>query len=437
MDEPLKHVAELVVRLAIILVAAKVGAEIAGRFLKVPPVLGELGAGIAIGPFALGGLHAGSIGPIFEIPHDSTIPVVPELFFLAQAAAVVLLFQAGLETNRRRFFKYVGPATAVAVGGVALPFAAGVAVTLAFGFGGTESVQALNPALFVGAAMTATSVGITARVLADMRQLDTPEGVTILGAAVVDDVLGILILAVVIGIEETGAISAASIGMIALKAVGFWLGLTVVGIVASRLISSGVGQFKSAGAALALGLALAFAAAGLAESFGLAMIIGAYSIGLALSETDLKHRIEEPMLMVSQFLVPIFFVVVGMQVDVPAILRGALLFGLVVSALAVVTKVIGAGGPALLVGFNARGSLRISIGMIPRGEVALIIGGIGLAAGVINSEIFGVVILMTIVSTVLAPLLLVPSFRGGASGLRRPPAPEAPQVEGTATPGQR
>lgn len=439
MDEPLKLAAELVVRLAIILVAAKIGAEIAGRFLKVPPVLGELGAGIAIGPFALGGLHLGSLGPIFEIPHDSTIPVASELFFLAQVAAVVLLFQAGLETNRRQFFKYVGPATAVAVGGVVLPFLAGVGATLAFGFGGTESVRAMAPALFVGAAMTATSVGITARVLADMRRLDTPEGVTILGAAVVDDVLGILVLAVVIGIEETGAISAASIGVIALKAIGFWLGLTAIGILASKMISTGIGQFKSAGAALALGLGLAFAAAGLAESYGLAMIIGAYSIGLALSETDLKHRIEEPMLMVSQFLVPVFFVVVGMQVDVPAILRGALLFGLVLSLLAIATKVIGAGGPALLVGFNFKGSLRISFGMIPRGEVALIIAGIGLAAGIINSEIFGVVILMTIASTVIAPLLLVPSFKGGESGLRKPPAEEpggAASEEGTATAGR-
>lgn len=427
MEEPLKLVADLVVRLAIILAAAKIGAEIAGRFLRIPPVLGELIAGIAIGPFALGGLQIGDLGPLFEIPENSTIPIAPELFFVAQVAAVILLFQAGLETNRRQFFKYVGPATAVAAGGVIVPFALGVAATLFFGFGSTDSIRELGPALFVGAAMTATSVGITARVLADMRHLNTPEGVTILGAAVVDDVMGILVLAVVIGIEETGAISAGSIGIIALKAVGFWLGLTAVGTLASRPISAAIGRFNSLGASLALGLALAFAAAGLAESFGLAMIIGAYSIGLALAETDLKHRIEEPMSMVSQFLVPVFFVVVGMQVDVPAILKGALLFGVVLSILAIAGKIIGAGAPAMLVGFNPKGSLRISFGMVPRGEVALIIAGIGLASGAIDSELFGVVILMTIVTTIVAPILLVPAFKGGGSGLRRPEPEAHPQ----------
>ncbi|MBI4307095.1 MAG: cation:proton antiporter [Chloroflexi bacterium] len=433
MEEPLKLVADLVVRLAIILFAAKIGAEIAGRFLRIPPVLGELGAGIAIGPFALGGLSIGGIGPVFEVPHDSTVPIANELFFIAQAAAVILLFQAGLETNRRQFFKYVGPATAVAMGGVILPLSLGVAATLLFGFGSTASIRDLGPALFVGAAMTATSVGITARVLADIRRLDTPEGVTILGAAVVDDVLGILVLAVVIGIEETGAISAASIGIIAAKAVGFWLGLTAVGILASRPLSAAIGKFRSTGASLALGLAVAFAAAGLAESFGLAMIIGAYSIGLALSETDLRHRIEEPMLIVSQFLVPVFFVVIGMQVDVPAILRGALVFGAVLSVLAIASKIVGAGAPAYAVGFNTRGTLRIAIGMVPRGEVALIIAGIGLASGAINSEIFGVVILMTVATTIVAPLLLVPAFKDGTSGLRKSPATGQAAETGPAT----
>ncbi|MBI4219869.1 MAG: cation:proton antiporter, partial [Chloroflexi bacterium] len=415
---------DLVVRLAIILAAAKIGAEIAGRLLRIPPVLGELAAGIAIGPFALGGIEAGRFGPLFEVPHGSSVPIAPELFFIAQAAAVILLFQAGLETNRRQFFKYVAPATVVAAGGVIVPLVLGVAATVLFGFGSTSSIEELGPALFVGAAMTATSVGITARVLADLRRLDTPEGVTILGAAVVDDVLGILVLAVVIGIEETGAISAASIGLIALKAVGFWVGLTAVGILASRPLSTLIGRFTSTGASLALGLALAFAAAGLAESFGLAMIIGAYSIGLALSETELKRRIEEPMLMVSQFLVPVFFVVIGMQVDVLAILKGALVFGVVLSVLAIGGKIVGAGVPALAVGFNRTGAARIAVGMVPRGEVALIIAGIGLASGAVDTEIFGVVILMTVVTTIVAPLLLVPAFRGGASGLRKAPEPE-------------
>ena len=444
-DSPLELVAELVIILAILLVAAKAGAELAQRFFKLPPVLGELCAGIIIGPFALGGITIGGFGPLFEIPEiitiaengmahveEALVPIEPSLFFLAQLAAVILLFQAGLETNRRQFIRYVRPATAVAVGGVVLPFALGVLGTVLFGFASFDSITALVPALFVGAIMTATSVGITARVLSDMGSLDTPEGVTILGAAVVDDVLGILVLAIVVGIATTGSVSAGSILVIAAKAIGFWLGLTVIGSILAGRISRGISVFRSSGALIALSLALAFIASGVAEVyFGLAMIIGAYSMGLALSSTELKHRIEEPMRQIGHFLVPVFFVVIGMQVDFSAVFGGeggsltnTILFAVVLSVFAVITKMVGAGLPALAVGFNARGAWRIAVGMLPRGEVALIIAGIGLAAGVIDRQIFGVGVLMTVVTTVLAPILLVPAFKRKGSGVRHPDVPD-------------
>lgn len=441
-ESPLETVAELGLLLAVILFAAKVGGEVAERWLKLPAVLGELGAGIIIGPFALGGLKIGSLGPLFETPHvtevidgavrtvESSIPVDPALFFVAQVAAVLLLFQAGLETNRRQFFRYVRPATAVAAGGVAVPFAFGVAATVLMGFASFESTEALLPALFVGAVMTATSIGITARVLADIRRLHTPEGTTVMAAAVVDDVLGILILAVVIGIADGGGVSASDILVVAAKAIGFWLGLTLVGSWAAPYISRGVLWFRSAGAHLAIALAIAFLAAAVAEIyFGLAMIIGAYTIGLALSDTELKHRVEEPMLWVNHFVVPVFFVVIGMQVDVGGIVGGALAFGIVLSALGIVSKLIGGGLPALVVGFNRRGSWRIAVGMLPRGEVALIIAGIGLASGVIGRDLFGVAILMTIVTTLVAPIALTRAFAGGGSGQRRP-ADEAAGPDG-------
>ncbi|MCH7739769.1 MAG: cation:proton antiporter [Chloroflexi bacterium] len=454
MESPVELAAELILRLAVILIAAKLGGEFAQRVLRIPALLGELGAGIAIGPFALGGIAIGSFGPFFEIPEiievvdgairhtEAILPVAPEFFFLAQLAAVLLLFEAGLETNRAQFIKYARPATAVAMGGVILPFGLGVVATLMFGFADTDSIIGFLPALFVGTAMTATSVGITARVLADMNKLHVPEGVTVLGAAVVDDVLGLLILTVVIGINETGEVSAGSIVFVALKAIGFWLGLTIVGTLLSNYISRGVTWFKTTGAVLGLALGIAFLAAGVAELFGLAMIIGSYSIGLALSSTELRHRIEEPMRTVNQFVVPVFFVVIGMQVDIPAIIEGALLFGVVLSVLAIVSKLLGAGVPALFVGFNRVGSTRIALGMLPRGEVALIVAGIGLGAGVIGSEIFGVVIMMTLITTVLAPLLLVPAFAKGGSGLRKGEpdatlAPERPDepVAGSGSPG--
>ena len=419
--EELTHlVTRIVLQLCVILVAAKVAGEISQRYLKIPSVLGELGAGIIIGPFALGSMELGSLGPIFAVTANvdlNPIAVIPtELWVIAQIASIVLLFTVGLETDLKQFFRFVGPATAVALGGVVLPFSLGVGATVMLGF----ADGFLDPvALFMGAIMTATSVGITARVLSDLNRMNSPEGVTIIGAAVVDDVLGILVLSVVVALAEYGSITLGDIGEVAGKAVGFWIVLTGVMILGASLISRALLWFRGFGTALALALALALLGGGLAETFGLAMIIGAYSVGLGLSGTLLAKRIEENLMGVYHFMVPIFFVVMGMLVDVSA-MGGVLGFGAVLTALAIVSKLVGAGVPALAVGFNNRGAWRIGLGMLPRGEVALIIAGIGLSRGVINQDEFGVAIMMTIVTTLIAPILLVPAFRDGKSGRRHP-----------------
>ena len=404
-----------------ILIAAKLSGEICERFLKIPPVLGELGAGILIGPFALGGVDIPGLGPLFEDLHSAasgtegfTLPISESLWSIAQIGAIILLFTAGLETNLRQFVRYAGPASIVAVGGSVVPFILGVAVTVAFGYADGFG----DPkALFVGAIFTATSIGISVRVLGDLRRLDTAEGVTILAAAVLDDVLGILILTVVLGIAIEGEFSASSTGLIALKTIGFWVALTGLGVLLSKRISALFGRFRVSGAAMGLALGLAFLASALAEMFGLAMIIGAFSIGLALSGTDLAHRLEEPLRGVYAALIPIFFVVMGMLVDVTA-LGGVWQFGIAATALAIIGKVVGSGVPALFTGFNLFGAWRIGIGMLPRGEVALIMAGIGVGAGLIRQELFGVAIIVTVVTTMLAPLVLARSFPEGVSGLR-------------------
>jgi Kef-type K+ transport system membrane component KefB len=421
LEDSSEAVVRLVFQLAVILIAAKLGGEICERFLKIPPVLGELGAGILIGPFALGGIDIAWLGPLFEeLAHSSNadegfqLPISLSLWSIAQVGAIVLLFSAGLETELRQFVRYAGPASIVAVGGAAIPFVLGAAITVAFGYADGLTDPA---ALFVGAVFTATSIGITVRVLADLRRLDTPEGVTILAAAVLDDVLGILVLTVVLAIAIEGEISLSSTGLIAFKTLGFWLALTGIGILLSKRISDLFNKFQVSGASLALALGLAFLASALAESVGLAMIIGAFSIGLALSGTDLAHRLEEPLRGVYAALIPIFFAVMGMLVDVSAL--GAVWeFGLAAVAVAIVGKVAGSGIPALFTGFNAIGAWRIGIGMLPRGEVALIMAGIGVGAGVISTDLFNVVIIVTIVTTVLAPVILSRSFKEGVSGRR-------------------
>ncbi len=421
MQEDLIHrVTILVLQLAVILAAAQVAGEVCERYLRIPAVLGELLAGVAIGPFALGGLALFGVGPLFPVPAvavggTTVIPVSLELYALAQVAAIVLLFVSGLETDLTQFLRYVGPASVVAIGGVVVSFALGAVAVVAFG----HADSLLDPpALFMGAIMTATSVGITARVLADLRRLDTPEGVTVLAAAVVDDVLGIMVLTIVVGIAAAGQVSPGQVALIGAKAIGFWVGLTGLGILLSSHLDRFLGWFGSSKARLGLALALALLGSGAAELAGLAMIIGAYSMGLAFSTTQVRLALAEPLQALYHALVPIFFVVMGMLVDMKA-MAAVLAFGLVITLLAIVGKVVGAGGISLAVGFNVRGAWRVGIGMLPRGEVALIMAGVGLARGVIGADIFGVAIMMTLVTTVIAPLLLVPAFRTGGEGTRR------------------
>ncbi len=422
MEQGVEGVTRLVFQLAVILAAAKIGGEATERLLKMPAVLGELAVGIVIGPFALGGIDFPITGALFDHVPDSgqgfEIPVSDSLWSIAQVGSIVLLFMAGLETDLKQFLRFARPATLVATGGVVLPFIFGAGLTVLFGF--ADSITDVT-ALFIGAVMTATSIGITVRVLGDIRRLGTPEGVTILGAAVLDDVIGILILTIVIGLAETGEISIASTGGVALKTFGFWIALTGIGILLSRRISDILSRLRVDGGMLALALAIAFLAAGLAESFGLAMIIGAFSIGLALSGTELAHKLDDPLRAVYNALVPIFFVVMGMLVDVTA-LTGVVVFGSVITLFAVVGKVVGSGLPALAAGFNFRGGLRIGVGMLPRGEVALIMAGIGISQGVIGQNLYGVAVAMTIVTTILAPPILSVLFRSDVDGTRPPVA---------------
>lgn len=352
------------------------------------------------------------------------VPVGNELYAIAQIAAVILLFYAGLETDFQQFFQFSGPAAITAIGGVVLPFLFGDLATVAFGL----AEGPMDPkALFMGAIMTATSVGISARVLSDIGKLDTPEGVTILAGAVIDDVLGILVLTIVTGLVASGSVRIGDVAIIGGKALGFWFGLTIAGILLSKHISRFFLSFKADGALVGLSLALAFFCSVIAQQAGLALIVGAYSIGLALSRTEIAERLSEPLGAVYQALVPIFFVVMGMLVNFQA-MAPILLFGAIVSILAVLGKIIGCGLPALAVGFNRIGATRIGVGMVPRGEVALIVAGVGLTSGLIQSDIFGVAIMLTIVTTLVAPMMLVPAFKRGGTGLRLRAKAEAPSA---------
>jgi Kef-type K+ transport system membrane component KefB len=409
---------EFTLQLAVILLAAKIFGELFERMGQ-SSVLGELIAGMVIGPYALGSLHLPFFGQLFPLIHEageqvSAIPVSPELYVFAQIGAVILLFLVGLETDAKMFIKYGLKALGVAIGGVILPFFLGAWATVMFGF--ADSMFS-GTAMFMGAIMVATSVGITARVLSDIYKLDTSEGVSILAAAVIDDILGILVLALVISLGASeGGVSWGQLGLIGLKAVGFIGAIVLLGVLFAKKLSNFLLKFQGK-TYVAVAAALCFLIAALAEEFGLAMIIGAYLTGVILSVTKLGHELEEKLVWVSHVIVPVFFAVMGMLVDFKAMMA-AVVFGLVITLFAIFGKIVGCGVPAFFSGFNFLGSLRIGFGMLPRGEVALIVAGVGLAAGIINQEVFGVSIMMTIITTLMAPLILVPLFKINKSGLK-------------------
>ncbi|MGN0853755.1 MAG: cation:proton antiporter [Kiritimatiellia bacterium] len=449
----------LVLQIGVILFAAKLGGSLA-TILKMPSILGELGAGILIGPWALGGIgfcpemfdglfkdglfHGRALRAMQAEGHllDATSPA---LYGIATLASIVLLFLSGLETNLKQFLKYSVAGSLVGLGGVIFSFVLGdfcAVYFLPMFFSNVDWIQQMAKMslpeammqagpLYMGIMSTATSVGITARILSEKKKIDSEEGVTIMAGAVIDDVLGLIVLAIGNGIiaanmaAKTAGTSAGinwgEIGFVAIKAFGVWLGGTLIGCIFARKISWVLKLVKDPKVIGTLAFGLSMIVAGFFESMGLAMIIGAYVMGLSLSRTDLKHLIQENLEPVYAFLVPIFFCVMGMMVDVHALCsKSVLCFGAIYTALAVFAKIIGCALPSFCCGFNLLGSLRIGAGMVPRGEVALIIAGLGLSRGYLTPEIFGIGIFMTLITTMVAPPALVGMFHSSKKGVRHP-----------------
>lgn len=411
----------LVLQIGIIIFVVRAGGYLVKK-IGIPPVLGELLAGVVIGPYALGGIplpgFSEGLFPLFS----ETLAVSPELYAFSTVASIILLFASGLETDLGLFLKYSVAGGVIGLSGALFSFVLGdlcAVFLLHHGF--------MHPvSLFFGILSTATSVGITARILSDKKKMDSPEGVTTLAAAVFDDVLGIVLLAIVLGIvtvmesSSGGSLDGKVIGLIALKAFGIWLGFTILGLVFSKQIAGFLKLFKHSYdfsiAALGIGLLLA----GVFEKQGLAMIIGAYVTGLSISKTDIAAVIQERIHGLYEFFVPLFFCVMGMMVNVGEMLNmQVLVIGLIYTIVAVLAKVLGCGIPALSLGFNIKGAVRIGVGMLPRGEVALIIAGIGLSAGILNQQMFGITILMTLITTVLAAPLLNAALNIKGRGTRK------------------
>lgn len=389
---------------AVILIAAKLGGELFER-LKQPAVLGELLIGIIIGNLALAGFTAAEPLKTNEI-----------ISALAEIGVIILLFEVGLESNLNEMLEVGWSSLFVALAGVVVPFFLGWGVAAYFIPNESRLVH-----LFIGATLCATSVGITARVLKDMGRLQTRESRIILGAAVIDDVLGLVILAVVAGaIKASGAgraLSTLDIIIIAGKAVAFLFGAIIVGRYITPHIFRRAGRFESRGVLVALSIGFCFLLAWAAAKTGLAPIVGAFAAGLVLDEIHFetfeergKQDLQRLITPVGAVLVPIFFVLMGMRVDLRAFARVELLG---FAAALTVAAIIGKQVCSLVVVDRGLNRSAIGLGMIPRGEVGLIFAGLGatlmlpnaqgVSQPVINAGTFGAIVIMVIVTTLLTP----------------------------------
>jgi len=370
---------KLLLELLVMFLTAKLLGELFQR-ITLPSVLGEILAGILIGPHALN-----------VIQPDNTI------YAFAEIGAIFVLFTAGLETRPRDLIKVGGQAAGVAILGVIAPFALGFTYM-------SLHHEPLHESIFVAAAMVATSVGITARVLGDLHALGRREAKIILGAAVFDDILGMVLLAIVIGLAS-GGIKWVHLSVLFAEAIAFVLFMLLLGPRIVRGMRPGVSRMSTHNAPLALALALCLFISWASVRIGMAAIIGAFFAGLVLADLSPEWNLRPRVFAIHDFLAPFFFFTIGARLDLHVFSSAGVLWAAtVISLLAIVSKVLGCGLPLIYEGWPT--VLRVGIGMMPRGEVALIVALVGLQLNVVSESAYGIVIFMTAVTTILAPPLL-------------------------------
>ena len=416
--------AGVLLSLVFIYLASKLGGELS-KLVDLPPVLGELVAGVVVGVSALhllvfpetgavasdsvvmtilqkiAGLNPESIGEVFTAQSEV-------ISVLAEIGVIILLFEIGLESDLRELQKVGVRAAIVAFVGVVAPFVAGtVGLILIFG-------MPTIPAVFAGAALTATSIGITSKVLSELGQLKSTEGQIIVGAAVIDDVLGIIVLAVVASLAKTGDVDLLNVVYLIISATAFLLGSICFGKFFNKSFVAIAGKLQTRGKLVIPALIFAFSMAFLAHAIHLEAILGAFAAGLVLDETDKRKELDQQVIPIADILVPVFFVSVGARVDLSVLNPTSAdnRQGLIIAAFLIVVAIIG----KVITGWSIWGKekinrIAIGIGMIPRGEVGLVFAGIGAASGVLDKPLQAAIIIMVILTTFIAPPLLRFAFQ--------------------------
>ncbi len=364
--------------------------------IKVPEVVGEILAGIIFGPLAIGGLIIVFDRPFIEL-NDLMIA-------FGEMGAIIILFAAGLQFTFTDFRKAGPPAFAVGAGGVLLPFLLGYQVSLMFGFDWGSS-------MLIGAALSATSIAVTVRVLEDMDQSHSKEGKIMVNAAMIDDVLGLAILAVVTSVTIGGQIpSLFRILYVTAESLTIWILLLIGAVLIFPRIVNIANLWKSEGTVEALSTGLMFGTAAMAFALGLSPIVGAFAAGMALAESKAILQIREFMSKLKLIFGPLFFAILGAYLDLRTLVDVNLLLVVVISAVAIISKVVGCGLPALPFLRNKRAAFRIGVGMVSRGEVGFIILGIGLTSGILGQSTYSALLVVVLLTTIASPFMLEKSY---------------------------
>ena len=396
MEQQGTELIHVLISLAVLLFAAKLFAELFNK-IRLPGVLGELLAGIIIGPFALGSI------PIFDgkplVILNETVRQIGEL------AGIVILFIAGLEITPREFLR--GGAASFTIGalGVIVPFFLGYYVFTIFGLEGLQSI-------LIATALTATSVAITVRVLTELGKMQTKEAKIILGAAIVDDILAIAVLSVVLTMVQTGNMdpNIFDIIFLILKILGIFAALLIGTIIIIPRIVNSERLWKARGSVEGIVTASFFGASAIAAAVGLSPIVGAFSVGMAVASTKIIKRVEDYVDKLEIIFAPLFFAIIGAQVNLTGINLDVLFLSAIIIVVAIFSKLAGCGLPALVFLRNRSKAMKVGIGMISRGEVGLIVAGIGVTSGALSSNIYTTVIIMVAITTLITPVWLKKAY---------------------------
>lgn len=396
----------VIVSLGILLLAAKLMAELFHR-VKLPVVLGELLAGIIVGPFAIGGLFLLNGEPVVLL--DETVRHIGEI------SAIVILFIAGLEITPREFLR--GGAAAFTVGslGVVVPFFVGYYAFTAFG------VEALQ-SILIATALTATSIAISIQVLTELGRMQSKEARLILGAAIVDDILAIAALSVVVTMVQTGNTEPAimDIMLLIMQVLGTFAAILIASVLVIPRIVHTERLWKSRGSLEGIVTAAFFAAAGIAALVGLSPIVGAFAIGMAVASTRIIKQVHEYVDKLQIIFAPLFFAIIGAQVDLRGVNLDVLYLAGIMVSIAVATKLIGTGLPSLIFLKEKSRSMRVGIGMISRGEVGLIVAGVGVSSGALTNDIYTTIIIMVAATTIITPIWLKIAYKNQSDSASLP-----------------